>query len=152
MGSRASFTLALVLLIAGTVGALLLAGHSLANFFLLPPAVAMVLIPLGCTIFAFGVRGPVVVLGAFAAIWSRKHDGSREEIRILSALIGYVYGAGAFVFLAGLVCVLGSVTESGFTLAFRGKATATIVSLIYPVIIAEIVLRPLKHRWSCTEA
>jgi len=146
MSARPSFILAAALLIVGTFGALLLAGHSLGDFFFLPPAVAMLLIPLGCTIIAFGFRGPVVVIRSFAAFWSRRETGGIEEIGMLSALIGYVYAAGAFVFFAGLVCVLRCITESGFTVGFRGNLTATIVSLIYPVIIAEIVLRPLKHR------
>jgi hypothetical protein len=46
---------------------------------------------------------------------------------------------------------LACVTESGLTGGFREKATATIVSLIYAIVLTEGVLRPLKHRLSCRE-
>lgn len=151
MGTLRSFILASFLLIAGTLGALLLAGHSLGNFFFLPPVLAMLSIPLGCATLAFGVRGPAIVFRSFAAYGCPKEIGTPEAIRILGAFIGYVYGAGAFVVLAGLVSVFGCITESGPTLGFRGNITATIVSLIYAVIFAEIVLRPLKHRLSCAK-
>lgn len=151
MGTLSSFVVALFLLIAGTVGALLLAGHSLENFFILPPALAMLLIPLGCAIVAFGVRGPVVIFRSLAAYRQPKDVRTPEVISILSAFIGYVYGAGAFVVLADLISVLGCLTESGPTPGFRGNVRATIVSLIYVVVFAEIVLRPLKHRLSCAK-
>lgn len=68
--------------------------------------------------------------------------------QILSAFIGYVYGAGAFVFLAGLISILACISDSGLTAGFRGNVTATIASMIYAVVFAEVVLRPLKHRLS----
>jgi len=149
MSTLASVIVASFLLIVGTVGALLLAGHSLGNFFILPPALAILSIPLGCTTLAFGVRGPAVVFRSLATCWQSKEVGTPEVISILSAFIGYVYGAGAFVVSAGLISVLGCLTESGPTPGFRGNVTATIVAVIYVVVLAEIVLRPLKHRLSC---
>jgi len=111
----------------------------------------MLLVPVGCTTVAFGIHGPVVVGRSFAALWSPTHISTPDATRILSALIGYVYGAGVFVFLAGLINILACVTESGLTVGFREKATATIVSLIYAIVLTEVVLRPLKHRLSCRE-
>jgi hypothetical protein len=52
------------------------------------------------------------------------------------------------VFLASLLSILACITESGLTVGFRGNVTATIVSLIYTVVFAELLLRPLKHRLS----
>lgn len=142
----------MLLLLAGTIGCLMLAGHSPASCFFLPPALAMLLVPVGCSTVAFGVRGPVVVGRSFAALWSPRHVSTPEATRILSALIGYVYGAGVFVFLAGLLSILACITESGLSVGFRGNVTATIVSVIYAIVLAEVVLRPLKHRLSCEES
>lgn len=138
----------LLLLFAGTIGCLKLAGHSPTSLFFLPPALAILLIPVGCSALAFGVRGPVVVFRSFGALWSPKPMSASGTPQILSAFIGYVYGAGAFVFLAGLISILACITESGLTAGFRGNVTATIASTIYAVVFAEVVLRPLKHRLS----
>jgi hypothetical protein len=143
-----SSILGFLLLIAGTIGCFMLAGHSPTILFFLPPALAILLIPVGCSTLAFGFHGPVVVARSFAALWSTRHIVPSEATRILSAFIGYVYGAGAFVFLASLLSILACITESGLTVGFRGNVTATIVSLIYAVVLAEVVLRPLKHRVS----
>jgi hypothetical protein len=139
----------ILLLLAGTIGCLMLAGHSPASWLFLPSALAMLLIPVGCSTVAFGIRGPIVIARSFAALWSPTHIPAPEATRILSALIGYVYGAGVFVFVAGLVHILACITESGVTVGFWGKVSATIVSLTYAVVLAEVVLRPLKHRLSC---
>lgn len=110
----------------------------------------MLLIPIGCSIIAFGIRGPIVVLRSFAAaLRCSEHTNTSEATRIISAYIGYVYGAGAFVFLASLLTImacLSEVTASGLTERFGRTVAGTIVSLIYPVVFAELGLRPLKHR------
>ena len=139
----------ILLLLTGTIGCLKLAGHSPASLFFLPPALATLLIPIGCSTIAFGVHGPVAVVRSFATLWSPKRILVPETTRILSAFIGYVYGAGAFVFLTGLVSTMTSLTDSGATGSFRGNVTATIAAIIYAVVLAEVVLRPLKHRLSC---
>lgn len=146
-----SSVLGIVLLLLGTVGCLMLAGHSPSSWFFLPPALALLLIPFGCSTIAFGTHGPVVVVRSFAALWSPRQPSAPEAIRILSAFIGYIYGAGVFVFLAGLISILACITESGLTVGFRGNVTATIVSLSYAVVMAEVVVRPLKHRLSCED-
>jgi hypothetical protein len=106
----------------------------------------MLLIPVGCSTIAFGVHGPVVVVRSLAVFWSPGHILAPESARIVSAFFGYVYGAGAFVFFASLLSILACITEFGLTAGLRGNVTATIVSLIYTVVIAELLLRPLKHR------
>jgi membrane associated rhomboid family serine protease len=141
--------LGVLLLLAGTIGCLMLAGHSPVSWFILPPALAILLIPVGCSTVAFGFHGPAVVVRSFATLWSPRSSSAPEATRILSAFIGYVYGAGVFVFLAGLVSILSCITESGFTVGFRGNVTATIISVVYAVVLAEVVIRPLKHRLSC---
>jgi hypothetical protein len=141
--------LALLLLLTGTVGCFMLAGNPPANLVYFVPSLAMCLIPLGCSIIGFGIRGPMVVLRSFAVLWGSVHAEGSDAPRILSACIGYVYGAGAFVFLASIVTLTAGFPElaaSGLTENFGDKIAATTVSLIYTVVLAELVLRPLKHR------
>jgi hypothetical protein len=72
---------------------------------------------------------------------NRSYAGCKEHIsasvatRILSALIGYVYGARAFVFMARLLRILACIAESGLTVGFPGNVTAT------------PRLRDLRHHW-----
>ena len=139
----------LVFLLTGTIGCFMLAGNPPANLVYFVPSLAMTLIPIGCSIVAFGIRGPMVVLHSFSALWRSDHMETSEATRIISACIGYVYGAGAFVFLASLVTLTSGFSElaaSGLTAHFGDSVAATIVSLIYTVVTAELVLRPLKHR------
>ena len=127
----------------------MLAGHSPANLVFFVPSLAMLLIPTGCSIVAFGVRGPIVVLRSFAALCRSEPTRAPDAKRIISACIGYVYGAGAFVFLASLLSIMASLREvvtSGLTQHFDEIVEITIVSLMYPVVLSELVLRPLKHR------
>jgi hypothetical protein len=144
-----SSALGIPFLLLGTVGCLMLAGHSPSSWFFLPPVLAMLLIPVGCCTIAFGAHAPFVVVRSFALLWSPRQIPAPKAPRILSAFIGYIYGAGVFVFLAGLVSILSCITDSGFTVGFRENVKATIVSLIYAVVMAEVVIRPLKHRLSC---
>lgn len=142
------FVVGSLLLLAGTIGSCLLAGHNPANWLFLPPLLAMVLMPLGCCTLAFGVRGPVVLVRAFAVFWSEP-PAPEAALRIVSAYISYLYGAGAFVFLASLLSIMACLSEvvaQGLTQPFGENVTATIVSLMYPVVAAEFILRPLKHR------
>ncbi len=145
----ASITLGSLLLLAGTIGSLLLAGHSPAVLFYLPPALAMLLIPTGCCIIAFGVRGPNTVLRLFTGLRPAESADVLETTRVISACIGYVYSAGAFVLLASLLSImscLSDVAAFGLTQHFGETVAATIAALLYPVGIAEFILRPLKHR------
>ena len=145
----ASFILGVLLLLAGTIGCFMLAGNSPAILFFFVPLLAMLLIPIGCSIIAFGIRGPIVLLRSFATLWRSEHTKTPEATRIISACIGYVYGAGAFVFLASLLSIMACLSEVvafGLTERFSQTIAGTIVSLIYPVIFAELLLRPLKHR------
>jgi hypothetical protein len=119
--------------------------------FFAPPVMAMVLIPTGCCIVAFGIRGPIVVIRSFAGLSSAEPMNMRTPTatRIISACIGYVYAAGAFVFVASLVTIMTNLPEvaaTGFTRDLGGTIAATMASLTYPVILAELILRPLKHR------
>jgi hypothetical protein len=145
----ASVILGVLLLLAGTIGCFMLAGNPPANLLFLVPSLAMCLIPIGCTTVAFGIRDPLVVLRSFAVLWRSEPTGTSESTRIISACIGYVYGAGAFVFLASLVTLTKSFPElaaSGLTENFGENVAGTVASLIYTVVLAELVLRPLKHR------
>lgn len=142
----ASFILGALLLTCGTIGCFMLAGNSPSVLFLLVPALAMFLIPVGCSTLAFGLGGPLIVLRAFAASWNPGHAKMAEAAPTISACIGYVYGAGGFVFLASLLTCLSSFSVSGFSQSLTGNIAGTIVSLIYTVVLAELVLRPLKHR------
>ncbi|MES2695572.1 MAG: hypothetical protein V4773_19000 [Verrucomicrobiota bacterium] len=146
----ASVILGLLFLLGGTIGCFMLAGNHPARLFFFVPLLAMFLIPTGCSTIAFGIRGPLVVLHSFlAAIWRSERTQTAEATRIISACIGYVYGAGAFVFFASIVTLTTSFPEvaaSGLTAHFSQTVAATMVSLIYTVVFAELVLRPLKHR------
>jgi hypothetical protein len=143
----ASLILGFLFLLAGTIGCFMLAGNRPHILFFFVPALAMLLIPIGCSTIAFGIRGPILVLRSFsAAIWSSEHTKTSEAPRIISTYIGYVYGAGAFVFLASLLTCLSHVAASGVTGNLSQTVAGTIVSLIYTVVFAELVLRPLKHR------
>ena len=145
----ASSILGGLLLLAGTVGCFMLAGHHPSILFYFVPLLAMLLIPTACAILAFGFNGPAVVLRSFAALWSSEYHAEPEARRIMSAFIGYVYGAGAFVFLVSLLSVLGCLAEvvaSGLTQRFGQCVAGTIVALMYPIVLAELVLRPVKHR------
>ena len=150
----ASFALGWLFLLSGTIGCFMLAGNSPANLFYFVPSLAMFLLPMGCCSMAFGIRGPLVVLRSFAALWSSGPMGEKnsEAARIISASIGYVYGAGAFVFLASLLTITsGPSAADSLTVSFGRNAAPTIASLIYAVVLAELVLRPLKHRLETLE-
>jgi ABC-type transporter Mla maintaining outer membrane lipid asymmetry permease subunit MlaE len=150
MPQLASVLLGLLLLLGGTIGCFMLAGNRPADLFIFPSGLAMFLLPIGCSILSFGIRGPLVVLRSLAtAIWSRERTQMPEAARVISAVIGYVYGAGGFVFCASMVTFTKSfpgIAASGLTESVGAKVAATIVSLIYTVVCAELVLRPLKHR------
>jgi len=141
----ASVILGLSLLLAGTIGCFMLAGNHPAGLVFFVPSLAMLLIPVGCSTLAFGFRGPVVVLRSFAALWGSGHTNAAEAARIISACIGYVYGAGAFVFLASLLTIT-KMAEFSPIEALGGCVAPTLASLLYTVVLAELVLRPLKHR------
>jgi hypothetical protein len=146
----ASVALGFLLLLAGTIGCFMLAGNRPAILFFFVPALAMLLIPIGCSTIAFGIRGPVLVLRSLAAaLWQSEHTKTAEATRIISACIGYVYGAGAFVFFASLITLTGyfpQLAASGLNEHFGQTVAATLVSVIYTVVSAELLLRPLKHR------
>lgn len=145
----ASIALGSLLLLTGTIGSLLLAGHSPATLFYLPPALAMLLIPIGCCTIAFGIRGLVAVLCSLVGLRPPETTERPDSVRVISACIGYVYSAGAFVLLASLLNIMACLTDAvafGLTHHFGETVAATIASLLYPVVIAEFILRPLKHR------
>ncbi|MEO6003785.1 MAG: hypothetical protein ABIZ04_09920 [Opitutus sp.] len=143
----ASLILGFLLILAGTIGCFMLAGNRPAALFFFVPSLAMFLIPVGCSTLAFGVRGPMVVLRSFVtALGCVESMETSEAPRIISACIGYVYGAGAFVFLASLLSCLADVAASGLTPHLGETVAATIVSPIYTIVLAELVLRPLRHR------
>ena len=140
-----SVTLGLLLLLTGTIGCFVLAGNHPTGLVFFVPSLAMFLIPVGCSTLAFGLRGPTVMLRSFAALCGWGHTNAAEAGRIISACIGYVYGAGAFVFLASLLTITKVVTFSTPEALVRNIAP-TIASLLYTVVLAELVLRPLEHR------
>jgi hypothetical protein len=145
----ASVILGFLCLLGGTIGCFMLAGNHPRALFFFVPALAMFLIPIGCATIGFGVHGPIVVFRSFAGLGGWNHTKTPEAMQIISAFIGYVYGAGAFVFLASLLSIMACLSEvaaSGLTQRFGGTVAGTIVSLIYMVVLAELVLRPLKHR------
>lgn len=149
MPKFAPFVVGSLLLLAGTIGSLLLAGHSPADLIFLPSALATILIPVSCCTIAFGARGPIAVLRSLVGLQPSGPTAVPEATRVISACIGYVYSAGAFVLLASLLGIMACISEvaaSGLTQHFGEKIAATIASLLYPVVIAEFVLRPLKHR------
>ncbi len=114
----------------------------------------MILTPIGCTTIAFGIRGPFIALRSMeVALWRSEQVESAPARSIIAACIGYVYGAGAFVFLASLLTLINCYYQSG-TFGVTGNIgqtlSATIASLIYTVVFAELVLRPLKYRLGVT--
>jgi hypothetical protein len=149
MLKTASVVLGFLFRIGGTVGCFMLAGQKPASLLYLVPALAMFLIPVGCSFIGFGLRGPLAILRSVAALWREEPAERLEATRTISACIGYVYGAGAFVFCASIVTMTASFPElaaSGLTAHFGGMVAGTMVSLIYTVVLAELVLRPVKHR------
>lgn len=147
----AAFFLGFLLLLTGTIGPFMLAGNPPGNLFFFPSMLAMFLLPTGCCIVAFGIRGPNAVIRSFAALLGSGTAGAKtpEARRMISACIGYVYAAGAFVLLASLVTIIGwpsEVAAAGLTQSLGRKVAAAIASLIYPVVLAELILRPLLHR------
>lgn len=153
----AAIILGFLLVIAGTIGAFMLAGNPPGNLFFAPPMMAMVLIPTGCCIIADGIRGPIMVIRSFAGLLPAGPMSARSPAatRILSACIGYVYAAGAFVLVASFVTLMPSFSDvgaTGLTGSLGGTIAATIASLTYPVILAELILRPLKQRLELLES
>lgn len=149
MPKNASIVLGFLFLVGGTVGSFMLAGQRPANLLYLVPALAMFLIPIGCSFIGFGLRGPVAILRSVVAFWHEAPAERQEATRTISACIGYVYGAGAFVFCASIVTITADFPQlatSGLTAHFGGMVTGTMVSLINTVVLAELVLRPVKHR------
>lgn len=146
----ASVILGLLFLLGGTIGCFMLAGNRPAGLFFFVPSLAMFLIPAGCSLIGFGIRGPILVLRSLAtALSCPEHTETLEATRIISACIGYVYGAGAFVFFASIVTISSSFSEiaaAGLTENFGEHVAAATVPLIYAVVIAELLLRPLRHR------
>ncbi len=150
------FVLGFLLVIAGTIGSFMAAGNPPANLFYFPPMLAMFLIPTGCCTVAFGIRGPIVVLRSLAQLLTSGPLGVKtpEATRIISACIGYVYAAGAFVLVASLVTIMSHISvlaASSITGNLDESITATIASLTYPIVLAELILRPLKHRLESLE-
>ena len=149
MRTLAPCVLGFLLLLAGTIGCFMLAGNPPAILFYFVPSLAMLLIPIGCSTIAFGMRGPLGLVRSLTVLWGSEQSNRSEVRQILSAYIGYVYGAGAFVFLASLLSIMACLSEAaafGLTEQLGRNVAATIVSLMYPVVLAELLLRPLKHR------
>ena len=146
----ASVILGLLFLIGGTVGCFMLAGNDPKSLLFFVPGLAMALLPVGCSIIGFGIRGPVIVLRSLkAALWGSERTQPPEAARTISAFIGYVYGAGAFVFFASLVTISNNLPRyaaSGLSEHLGNTFAGTIAPLIYTFVFAELVLRPLKHR------
>lgn len=145
----ASVILGFLFLLGGTVGCFMLAGNDPRNLLWFVPGLGMFLLPVGCSIIGFGVRGPAIVLRSLgAAIWRSEGTQTAEAERTISAFIGYVYGAGGFLFSVSFMTVgsfLPSIIAGG--LEHMGKYLAAVTApVVYAVVFAELVLRPLKHR------
>ncbi len=145
----ASVILGLLFLLGGTVGCFMLAGNDPRTLLWFVPGLAMFLLPVGCSIIGFGIRGPMTVLRSLgAAIWRSEDTPTPRAERTISAFIGYVYGAGGFVFSVSFITVgnfLPSIIAGGPE--HIGKYVAAVTApVVYTVIFAELVLRPLKHR------
>jgi hypothetical protein len=145
----ASVMLGFLFLLGGTVGCFMLAGNDPRTLLWFVPGLAMFLLPVGCSIIGFGIRGPAIVLRSLrAAIWRSERTQTAEASRIISAFIGYVYGAGGFLFSASFVTIgnfLPGIVASGPEDIGEYIASVT-APVIYTVVFAELVLRPLKHR------
>ena len=145
-----SVVLGLLFVAGGTVGCFMLAGNDPRTLLWFVPGLGMVLLPVGCSIIGFGLRGPVTVLRSLgAAIWRAEGTQTAEATRVLSAFIGYVYGAGAFLFSASFVTIANNLPRyaaSGLSQHLGNHFAGTIAPLIYTIVFAELVLRPLKHR------
>jgi hypothetical protein len=127
----------------------MLAGNHPRALLWFVPGLGMFLLPVGCSIIGFGIRGPVLVLRSLgAAIWHSEGTQTAEAERIISAFIGYVYGAGGFLFSVSFMtvgnCLPGIVT--GGIEHIGVYVTAVTAPVVYTFVFAELVLRPLKHR------
>ncbi|MGC4075420.1 MAG: hypothetical protein QM760_23560 [Nibricoccus sp.] len=145
----ASVILGLLFLLGGTVGCFMLAGNHPKTLLWFVPGLAMFLLPVGCSIIGFGIRGPAIILRSLgAAIWRSDGTQTAEAARIISALIGYVYGAGGFVFSVSFMTVgnfLPGIIAGGPQ--HIGEYVAAVTApVVYSVVFAELMLRPLKHR------
>ena len=145
-----SVVLGLLFVAGGTVGCFMLAGNDPRTLLWFVPGLGMVLLPVGCSIIGFGIRGPVTVLRSLAAaIGISERPQTPEAARTISAFIGYVYGAGAFLFFASFVTVANNLPRhaaSGLSQHLGNHFAGTIAPVIYTLVLAELVLRPLKHR------
>lgn len=93
------------------------------------------------------------MLRSFKALWIEDVTAvdCAKASRVVSALIAYEYAAGALVFLTNLIFImsyLSEVVSAGLTESFGKQVACTICSMMYPILIAEGLLRPLKHRLS----
>jgi len=145
----ASGILGFLFLLGGTVGCFMLVGNHPKTLLWFVPGLGMFLLPVGCSIIGFGIRGPAIALRSLgAAIWRSEGTQTAEASRIISAFIGYVYGAGGFLFSASFMTVgnfLPGIVTGGPE-HIGEYVTAVMSPVVYTVVFAELMLRPLKHR------
>ena len=105
---------------------------------------AIILAPLGSSILAFGFRGVWDALSTFRFFFFTPSASIAftMPLVVFRFLTISIYAIGSLLFLLGLTqsCYAGTLSSLGEGIAF------SICALAYPIIIAEVVVRPIKYR------
>jgi hypothetical protein len=111
-----------------------------------PQFLAVSVIALGGCILAFGFADAVAMLASAKVFWVQKPAGIDFALvgKTVAGAIGYAYAAGALVFLVNLFSVLFGI--SGDASLLGRQILDTLFALACTVVLAEFLLRPLKHR------
>ncbi len=104
------------------------------------------IIVVGCTFFALFVSHlPMEIVRAFRCALLGQSDPSGEALRILTLARTYALSFGSFGFLTGVIGMLASLDDPWQI--GRGLAIS-LVSVLYAVVLSEVVLQPLASRLS----
>ena len=152
-----SLVVGLLVFLLGTIGCFMLDGGGIRVLIFPRPLLAEILITLGCSIVAFGARDVLSTFSSVTVLWTDQPVGldCTKATRVIAAAIGYTYAAGAIVFLLNLVLIMATISEvvsSGLTEYFGARVASAILSLAYPILISEGILRTLKHRLATAQA
>jgi len=132
------------LFIIATIGGFMLQGGNPLEIMHANLIIAIILAPLGSSILAFGFRGVWDALFTFRFFFftPSANIASAMPLVVFRFLTFSTYAIGSLLFLLGLTqsCCAGTLSSFGEGLAF------SICALAYPIIIAEVFLRPIKYR------
>lgn len=143
-----------MLLMAFMVIAMLVLGGSAPIFFDAMSIILTLGLPLGMAAISLGIKKTwhVIQLFRFVVVLPDHQKGLQQHISSLNWLIFYCYAAGVISTLIGMVSVLFYPADFAYSgeLANRQPILLgfgiALLTLIYSAILAELVIRPLKHQ------